>query len=176
MAITNRNLEPGIKLIARYKGNTYHGLVTDGEDRQVRYQLTPHHGKEYKSLSSLGTAVTGKPCNGWAFWSIDSSETGVGAATPEVDAAESAPAEVTEFPEVALLEGAASPGELAETTYLPLEEEDAPPTTTGSFRRVPNQKGVPNNYMRVYCDTCRSSFNAPMFEAVTACPQGHSPA
>jgi hypothetical protein len=71
MPIENRNLEPGTKLIATYKKEAYHGLVVEGEGGKVLYQLTPHDGKEYKSPSSLGTAATGKPCNGWTFWSID---------------------------------------------------------------------------------------------------------
>ena len=74
MAIENRNLEVGTKLIANYKKQSYHGLVIAGEDRKVRYTLTPYDGKEYKSPSSLGSAVTGKSCNGWAFWSLDTGE------------------------------------------------------------------------------------------------------
>ncbi len=74
MPIQNRNLEPDTKLIARYKKETFHALVVAGAEGMVLYQLSPNDGKEYKSPSSLGSAVTGKACNGWAFWSVDTEE------------------------------------------------------------------------------------------------------
>jgi len=60
MPIENRNLEPGTKLIATYKKETYHALVVAGAEGKVLYQLSPYDGREFKSPSSLGTAVTGK--------------------------------------------------------------------------------------------------------------------
>ena len=69
MPIENRNLEPGTKLIAHYKKEGYHALVVAGEDGKVLYRL--ENGLEFKSPSSLGTAITGKACNGWVFWGVD---------------------------------------------------------------------------------------------------------
>ena len=69
MPIENRNLESGTKLIARYKKEGYHALVVAGEDGKVMYRLGD--GREFKSPSAAGTAITGKACNGWAFWSVD---------------------------------------------------------------------------------------------------------
>ncbi len=69
MAIENRNLEPGTKLIAKYKKDEYRAEVIAGEEGKVRYRLAD--GREFKSPSSAGTAITGKACNGWAFWSLD---------------------------------------------------------------------------------------------------------
>ena len=69
MAIENRNLEPGTKLIARYKKEEYRAEVVAGEGEKVKYRLAD--GREFKSPSSAGTAITGKACNGWAFWSVD---------------------------------------------------------------------------------------------------------
>jgi hypothetical protein len=60
MPIENRNLEPGTKLIATYKKETYHALVVASTEGKVLYQLSPYDGREFKSPSSLGTAVTGK--------------------------------------------------------------------------------------------------------------------
>ncbi len=40
-----------------------------GEEGKVLYRL--EDGREFKSPSSLGTAITGKACNGWAFWNVD---------------------------------------------------------------------------------------------------------
>ena len=72
MAIENRNLETGTKLTARYKKQGYSAEVVAGEDGKVRYKLPD--GREFKSPSSAGTAVTGKPCNGWAFWGVQTEE------------------------------------------------------------------------------------------------------
>ena len=72
MAIENRNLEPGTKLIAKYKKEEYRAEVIAGGEGKVKYRLAD--GKEFKSPSSAGTAITGKACNGWAFWSIETKE------------------------------------------------------------------------------------------------------
>ena len=72
MAIDNRDLEPGTKLIARYKKEEYRAEVVAGEDRKVKYRLAD--GREFKSLSSAGTAITSKARNGWAFWTIETKE------------------------------------------------------------------------------------------------------
>ncbi len=72
MPIENRNLEPGINLTARYKKEEYHAEVIAGEEGKVMYRL--EDGREFKSPSAAGTAITGKACNGWAFWSVGAAE------------------------------------------------------------------------------------------------------
>ena len=73
MAIENRDLEAGTKLIAKYKKQEYRAQVIAGEgEGKVKYRLAD--GRDFKSLSSAGTAITGKACNGWAFWSIETQE------------------------------------------------------------------------------------------------------
>ena len=77
MAIEDRNLEPGTKLIAKYKKEEYKAEVIAGEDGKVKYRLAD--GREFKSPSSAGALpITNKACNGWAFWSVepDSNQTG----------------------------------------------------------------------------------------------------
>ncbi len=69
MPIENRNLEPGTKLVATYKKETYRAKVMAGEEGKVLYRLGD--GREFKSPSAAGTAITSKACNGWAFWSLD---------------------------------------------------------------------------------------------------------
>ena len=69
MPIENRNLEPGTKLMATYKKEKYQAEVVAGEVGKVRYRLAD--GREFKSPSSAGTAITGKACNGWTFWSLE---------------------------------------------------------------------------------------------------------
>ena len=72
MTIKDRNLTPGTKLIARYKKEEHRAEVIGGEDGKPIYRLSD--GKEFKSPSSAGTAITGKACNGWAFWSVETTE------------------------------------------------------------------------------------------------------
>lgn len=72
MAIEDRNLAIGTKLVARYKGQEYTAEVVETEEG-VRYRL--EDGREFKSPSSAGLAVMGgSACNGWRFWSLAGSE------------------------------------------------------------------------------------------------------
>ena len=64
MAIEDRNLATGTKLWARYKGEVHTAEVVDTEGKQA-FRLAD--GREFKSPSAAGTAITGKACNGWAF-------------------------------------------------------------------------------------------------------------
>jgi hypothetical protein len=168
MPIENRNLEPGTKLIATYKKETYHALVVASNEGKVLYQLSPYDGREFKSPSSLGTAVTGKACNGWTFWSVDASEAEVAG---QPDTAQESPAEEEtgpEEPENVTLAGDAS-GEEAS------QEDATAQSATPGFRRVPNQRGVPEGEVRLYCDACQASFTAPLGQQLDTCPQGHWP-
>src|SRR6266540_2981391 len=73
MAIQDRNLAIGTKLYARYKGATHTAEVIEKEGKPS-YRLSD--GREFKSPSAAGTAITGLACNGWAFWTVgDGSET-----------------------------------------------------------------------------------------------------
>jgi hypothetical protein len=72
MSIENRNLKPGTKLVARYKGEEQTAEVVETEEG-FRYRL--EDGREFKSPSSAGSAImSGSACNGWRFWSVASSE------------------------------------------------------------------------------------------------------
>ena len=167
MPIQNRNLEPGTKLIATYKKETYHALVAASADGKVLYQLSPYDGKDYKSPSSLGTAVTGKACNGWAFWSVDTDTATEETVEPDAPA-ETANTSTSEEPDDPI------EGDVVETTYAPSEEEPPEPPV-GSFRRVPNQRGVDEGQVRLYCDPCQKSFAAPIDQQPETCPEGHYP-
>ena len=77
MAIRDRNLAVGTKLVARYKGQEYAAEVVKTE-AGLRYRL--EDGREFKSPSSAGSAIMGgSACNGWRFWSV----TGTEAAKPK---------------------------------------------------------------------------------------------
>ena len=159
MPIENRYLEPGTKLIATYKKVQYHGLVVDGDDRKIRYQLEPYDGKEFKSASALGTAITGKSCNGWSFWSVDTGE----ATVTETPASTEADAAISE---------AAEP---EEPTYMAAGAEFTETADRPKFHRVPNQKGVDPGQVRLHCYTCKNSFIVPQEKNPETCPAGHRP-
>ena len=150
MTIEDRDLKAGTLLAARFKGKMYIADVVETEDG-IRYRLD---GKEYRSPSSLGTAVTKKACNGWAFWSVDTSE------PPEAEPSTGA---------------ASEPEEPEEQPNVVVDEEPAAPAPTGSFKRVPNQRGVDEGQVRLYCDTCRNSFIVPERKNPETCPMGHQP-
>ncbi len=146
MAIENRDLEPGTKLIARYKKEEYRADVIAGDEGKVKYKLAD--GREFKSPSSAATAITGKAANGWAFWSVETDE------------------DTTEPPEPERPEGPNGNTEDAETLDQP---------ASAGFRRVPNQKGIEEGMVRLYCDSCRSSFSVPTDQQPKTCPEGHGP-
>lgn len=70
MALENRDLKAGQKLVARYKGQEHTVLVLGGETTDgLGFELD---GKTiFKSLSMAGNAVTGGSVNGWRFWSLE---------------------------------------------------------------------------------------------------------
>ena len=70
MAIENRNLSAGTRLVATYKKQTYVCTVEEGEEGKLEYVL--EDGKRFKSPSAAGSAVMGgSACNGWRFWSVE---------------------------------------------------------------------------------------------------------
>jgi len=72
MAIEDRNLAVGTKLVAKYKGQEHTAEVVKTEEG-LRYRLKD--GREFKSPSSAGSAVMGgSACNGWRFWSVAGTE------------------------------------------------------------------------------------------------------
>lgn len=72
MTIEDRNLKPGTKLVARYKGQAHTAEVVKTEEG-IRYRLPD--GRDFKSPSSAGSRVMGgNACNGWRFWSIAGEE------------------------------------------------------------------------------------------------------
>src|SRR6266571_780323 len=67
MAIQDRNLSVGTQLYAKYKGQTHTAALVEKDGAKL-YRL--EDGREFKSPSAAGTAITGKACNGWAFWTV----------------------------------------------------------------------------------------------------------
>ncbi len=162
----NRALEPGTKLVATYKKETYRALVIAGEEEKVMYRL--ENGREFKSLSAAGTSITGNACNGWAFWSLDAGAARTTESTNPLEAttseADGSTAEDQHPPE----------DSEPEPTYVSAGQAFVEPAATPGFRRVPNQKGVDEGQVRLYCESCQKSFTTPADQPVDTCPEGHS--
>jgi hypothetical protein len=157
MAIQDRNLTPGTQLVATYKKQQYRALVVAGSEEKVLYQFSPYDGREFKSPSALGTAVTAKACNGWTFWSVAPDEDRVAEAT---EACPEEPPEEASQPQ---------------STYLAAGAEVAQPTDRPRFHKVPNLKNVDPGQVRLHCYICRSSFVVPEDQVPDTCPMGHEP-
>src|SRR5208283_1813287 len=81
--IENRNLTTGTHLTARYRKQIHSCEVADKEGK-LFFKL--EDGREFKSLSAAGTAITGGACNGWAFWSLQAAHDAKPAEIPAQDA------------------------------------------------------------------------------------------
>jgi hypothetical protein len=175
MSIENRNLTPGAVLVGRYHKAEFRCTVIQGEGDKVRYQLSD--GREFKSPSAAGMAITGHACDGWIFWSIETTPT---PAAPEAETASTqtdAAAAITGVP--GHTTGAprqASEGEVTEQkpeNKWPEMPKPQFPAGSNPIGRCPNQRGVPEGQIRWYCHECRKSFIAAKGQMPKACPQGH---
>jgi hypothetical protein len=169
--IENRNLQPGTRLVARYHKQSYSCEVVGGEGGKLRYRF--QDGREFKSPSAAGMAITGKACNGWAFWSVEVVES---VPTPALQQTEAQKADSGETAEVAEVQETmeAGAGEQKET---PLEvsatlSEGLSPARKPLFR-TPNQKGTPEGQTRWYCHDCAKSFLVTTGQMPESCPAGH---
>jgi hypothetical protein len=74
MAIENRNLPVGTRLVANYKKQTYVCTVEPGEDEGT-LAFVLEDGSRHKSPSAAGSKVMGgKAVNGWRFWTVEGDE------------------------------------------------------------------------------------------------------
>jgi rubrerythrin len=149
MPIENRNLTKGTKLTGRYHKQSYSCEVAEDVEGKLRYHL--EDGREFKSPSAAGMAITGHSCDGWKFWSVVTDET---AAKPDAEKPETSPAAETD--------------QIAEAA-APVKTD---PKKTGVFL-VPNQKGVPEGQIRWFCRECGKSFIASAVEIPGVCPAKH---
>jgi len=177
--IENRNLTTGTRLTARYHKQTFACEVTEKEGK-LFFKL--EDGREFKSLSAAGTAITGGACNGWAFWSLQAAQDAKPAEIPAQDA--SMPVIVTPQPTEAT----------ATSEQAGIQSEPVTPTRTASSAptgdaattetkpddvhksgtyRMKNQKGSPEGMVRWFCYECAEPFMAPKTEKHAACPKEH---
>jgi len=149
MTIQDRKLKPGTRLVARYHKQLYKCEVVEREGGKLGYRL--EDGREFKSPSAAGTAITGKACNGWAFWSLEAS------------------------PAAAAREGEAASAEkkAEQPAATPATEKKEATASKKPISRVPNQKGVPKGQTRWHCYDCGQSFLAPSDKTPESCPLPH---
>ncbi len=168
MPIENRNLKAGTKLVARYHKQPYSCEVMEGEGGKLRYRLAD--GREFKSPSAAGMAITGHACDGWVFWNVETAN-----AAPATQTAENAPAETAQATQIAKT----TPGEGGQADGAPVPAPAPAPAAEQTARakspffKLPNQKGAPEGQVRWYCRECKGGFLAPTGTTPEACPQGH---
>jgi hypothetical protein len=171
MPIENRNLKPGTKLTAKYHKQAYSAEVVEGEGGKLHYRLAD--GREFKSPSAAGMAITGHACDGWVFWSVETTQ-----AAPATELPKNSEKPVVETQKAAkTVETAEGKGEQLDETSASTQPAapNAPEPGPAKKRifRLPNQKGVPEGQTRWYCHDCGKSFLAPVGETPETCPQGH---
>jgi len=150
--IENRNLTTGTHLIAHYRKKSHTCEVT-GKEGKPSYKF--EDGREFKSLSAAGTAITGGACNGWAFWSLETAQ-------------DAKPAEIHE--QASATTETAAPQEIEETANVEVKAEEV--QKMGTYR-MKNQKGSSEGMVRWFCYDCAEPFLAPKSEKHAACPKEH---
>jgi hypothetical protein len=158
MPIENRNLAKGTKLVGRYHKQSYSCEVTENAEGKLHYHL--EDGREFKSPSAAGMAITGHACDGWVFWSV---QTEGSAPTPEEE--NRTQTESTSEPAAADASQTTQPEPIKNATKTDLKK-------TGVFL-VPNQKGVPEGQIRWFCRECGKSFMASAVRLPGICPAKH---
>ena len=148
MAIENRNLLAGTRLVANYKKQRYVCTVeANPEGEGVVFVL--EDGKRFKSPSAAASAVMGgNAANGWRFWSVEGEE-------PKAHEGDEATSEAPEKP----ANGKATKskaGRQGKLIYL-----------------HPNQQGLAEGQRRWMCVACLKGFVAGGEEQPQACPKGH---
>jgi hypothetical protein len=147
MAIEDRNLTAGTRLVANYKGKA-NVCVVEGEDNSLAFVLD---GQRFKSASSVAMAVMGgNAVNGWRFWSVE----GTAATT-------------TTKPGKAALrrKPGAKARSASKTRSQPAAKLIAPHA---------NQEDLAEGEVRYWCLASQDAFTGFGTEIPTSCPQGHS--
>ena len=152
MTIYDRNMKPGTQLVGRYHKQSYTCEVIEKEGKLI-YRLAD--GREFKSPSAAGMAITGHACDGWVFWSVQTAEAAPATTEPVT---ERAPAAATIEPETT-------------SVAIPPAVETAP--AKKRIFRLPNQKGIPEGQTRWFCSGCMKGFLMPTGQEPAACPEGH---
>ena len=155
MAIDNRNLEVGTRLVANYKKQVYVCTVEkDEEGEGIVFAF--EDGKRFKSPSAAGSAVMGgSACNGWRFWSLEGSEPKTGTKA-----------------EPAAKTGRTSAKTVTRTAVK--SKRNGRKTKHRMIRLFEHQEDVPEGQVRYWCDACMKSFLGLAGAEPEQCPEGHA--
>lgn len=171
MPIKDRKLlKVGVKLIARYKGETYRATVIKTSDG-LRIRREDGSKGTFKTVSGAAVDVRGgKSTTGWSFWSIDNGSES--SAKPK--AAKSAKPKATRKLK-AERKPHAKKAKATKTTNARAEalaEEQAEVN-----KEVAQIKGGFENLEdgRYFCPGCMDSFATDTDEEPKTCPEGHTP-
>ena len=159
MSIKDRNLKPGTQLIGKYHKQSFYCVVVEGAGDKVRYKLSD--GREFKSPSAAGMAITGHACDGWMFWSVETATK-----NSQAENQQEANANVTENTSQTAAESApaAKPEDVPVPETAPVATEAT--TAKENSLKTPNQKGVAEGQARWYCAECGESFLAHYSESL----------
>ena len=187
MAIEDRSLKAGTKLVARYKGQEHTAEVVKTEEG-LRYRL--EDGRQFKSPSSAGSAVMGgSACNGWRFWSVAGAE-----AKPKKEPRKAAKKNgnpgnglITRLEDGREFKSPSSAGSAVMggsacngwRFWSVAGTEAAKPK---AVKKAAKKNGNPGNGLisrledgRYFCSACQEPFDVPDGVEPLGCPKGHSP-
>jgi len=158
MAIEDRNVPIGTRLVANYKKQTFVCAV-EAEGEGLAFVL--EDGTRHKSPSAAGSKVMGGGAvNGWRFWSIE----GAAPAKPEKAPKAEKPAKE---PKVRTPGGSRGPR---------LKKASSPKQakSTATLYRMKDQENVPAGQALWFCRGCMDGFLVEGDVDPDACPQGHT--
>lgn len=148
MAIENRNIGPGTKLVGRYHKEDHFAEVVDVGEGKVGFRVDGGEAIYGSPSSAAASLMNNVAVNGWRFWSIE------GEATERPEAPPAAPK-----PKRTATKGT--------TTAR------RPRGSNKMIKPVRNQTGVMPGQTKFFCSGCMSSFLADAGTTPEACPMGH---
>jgi hypothetical protein len=148
MAIDDRNVPIGTRLVANYKKARYVCTVEAGEE-EGGLAFVLEDGSRHKSPSAAGSKVMGgKAVNGWRFWTVEG-DAPAGSVVADLDA---------------LLKEAGKP------ERKPRGRKNKPSKT---ITKMADQAGAAEGQMRFFCSACMDAFAVDGKDEPEACPKGH---
>jgi hypothetical protein len=159
MAIEDRDLPVGTRLVANYKKVQYVCTVESAEDGEgLAFVL--EDGSRHKSPSAAGSKVMGGGAvNGWRFWSVE------GAAPAKAPKAEK-PAKPEKVAKTRTPGGSRGP-------RLKKRSKPKQAKSTATLYRMKDQENVPEGQAMWFCRGCMDGFLVEGDTEPEACPHGH---
>jgi hypothetical protein len=144
MAIENRNLEAGTRLVANYKKQHYVCTVEEAEGHDGLVYVLEDASRHKSPLAAAMKVMGGKAVNGWRFWTLEGNEK---PAAADID-------------------------ELLKSAEKPAKGPKARKAKKLIYRS-PNQQRVAEGKTRWFCTACMKSFVQDGDAEPQVCPEGH---